>query len=150
MARAAVHLRVLPATRGECRGGVRPCPLVSCRYHLLLDIAEDGRLFMTRDVDAEDVESIVEALREMPETCALDVAERGGVSARDVGEILGMHHKVIERTVRETAARLGVEYDEDDFDEREHPEDFYVRYSLMGADELAEVAAELRRRARQK
>jgi len=119
---------------------------VSCRHHLFLDIAEDGRLFISRDVDENDEDSIVEALRSMPETCALDVADRGETSAADIGEILQTHHKVIERTIREAGARVR---DQDvDWDEREHPEDFYIRYSNMGASELSELAAELRRRAR--
>jgi hypothetical protein len=142
----AVHLRVLPETRSECVGGVRPCPLVSCRYHLLLDVAEDGRLFVSRDIDEGDADSIVEALASMPETCALDVAERGGASAVEIGEMLEMHHKVVERTIREAGAR--VRDANVDWEEREHPEDFYIRYSNMGAAELAEIAAELRRKAR--
>lgn len=144
----AVHLRVLPATREECRGGVRPCPLVSCRYHLLLDVAEDGRLFVTRDMAEHDGDSIVEALREMPETCALDVAEQGGVDRETAGEMLGVGADMVKLSTMRAMAKIrasGV-----DFDEREHPEDFYVRYSSMGADELAEVAALLRRRARGK
>jgi len=146
MAKAGPHLRVLPNTRAECAGGARPCPLVSCRYHLLLDVAEDGRLFVSREMDEGDAGSIVDALASMPETCALDVADRGGASAVEIGEMLQMHHKVVERTIREAGARVR---DQDvDWEEREHPEDFYIRYSNMGAAELAELAAELRRKAR--
>jgi hypothetical protein len=144
----AVHLRVLPATRGECKDGPRPCPLVSCRHHLALDIAEDGRLFLAHDFDESNADSIVEALAAMPETCALDVAERGGIDRETAGDILGIGHDMVKLSSMRAMAKIramGIE-----FDEREHPEDFYVRYSQMGADELAEVAAELRRRAKGK
>lgn len=58
-----------PRTRGACEGGERPCPWVSCRYHLAFDVTPGGSLkvnFPDRDV------------ADMPETCALDVADRGG------------------------------------------------------------------------
>lgn len=125
---------------------MRPCPLVSCRYHLLLDVAEDGRLFMTRDLDESDVDSIVEALREMPETCALDVADGGGATLEQVGDLLAVTSNMV--TQVQTRATRAIRASGVEFDEREHPEDFYERYSNMGADELAEVAAELRRRAK--
>lgn len=140
----AVHLRVLPETRGECRGGARPCPLVSCRMHLLLDVAEDGRLFMTRDLDEGDADSIVDALREMPETCALDVAAAGGMTFEQVAVLMSMRKQSVDQVEKRALERLRAA--EHDWEEREHPEDFYVRYSNMGATELAEVAAELRRR----
>jgi hypothetical protein len=142
----AIHLRVLPETRGECRGGARPCPMVSCRYHLLLDVAEDGRLFVSRDINEHDTDSIIDTLREMAETCALDVAERGGVTLEDAAEILGVGTSSVEKTQISAARAIracGIE-----FDEREHPDDFYARYSNMGADELAEVAATLRARSK--
>lgn len=31
-----------PRTRGDCKDGPRPCPWVSCRHHLLLEIAKHG------------------------------------------------------------------------------------------------------------
>lgn len=57
-----------PTNRSQCRDGSRPCPFVSCRYHLYLDVQRDGSLkihFKDREVD------------EIPQTCALDVADAG-------------------------------------------------------------------------
>lgn len=31
-----------PETVGDCRGGIRPCPFVTCRFNLLVDVLEDG------------------------------------------------------------------------------------------------------------
>lgn len=33
-----------PVTVGDCRGGVRPCPWVSCRFNLLIDVLDDGSI----------------------------------------------------------------------------------------------------------
>lgn len=67
-----------PSTRGECVNGIRPCPFVSCRYHLYLDVAgEDIRLnFPDKEPD------------ELQETCVLDVADRGGITLEELGSIL--------------------------------------------------------------
>lgn len=140
------RLRVLPESRSECRDGHRPCPLTSCRYHLLLDVARDGRLFMTRDLDESDVESVAAALVEMPETCALDVADRGASTSVAVAELVGVSREEVERTIQRAAKRVrdsGVE-----FDEREHREDPYAKYHDTGAQELADITAELRARKR--
>jgi hypothetical protein len=141
-----VHLRVLPDTRGDCRDGVRPCPLVSCRHHLLLDVSEDGRLLLTRDLDEDDADSIVDALATMPETCSLDVADRGECTSEVTARMLGLGVNAIEKL--QIGASRAVRASGMEFDEREHPEDFYVRYSNMGADELAEVASALRARTK--
>lgn len=57
-----------PKTRGECKGGVRPCPFVACRAHLAIDVVNDGSIKR----NFPDLE-----LDEMADTCALDVADRG-------------------------------------------------------------------------
>lgn len=35
-----------PKTVGDCRGGIRPCPWLSCRFNLLVDTLEDGSLVL--------------------------------------------------------------------------------------------------------
>jgi hypothetical protein len=70
-----------PVTRRECRSGPRPCPWVSCRHHLAVDVSEYGAL----KLNFPD-----RALGELPATCALDVAERGGLSLEEVGGLLNV------------------------------------------------------------
>lgn len=66
-----------PRTRGEC-GEERPWPYVSCRYHLYLDVRpENGSL----QLNFPDLE-----VWEIPETCVLDVAERGGIPGSGHGD----------------------------------------------------------------
>ncbi len=71
-----------PASRVECTSAERPCPFVSCKYHLYLDVnPETGSIKLNfPDID----------VWEMNETCALDVAKRGGVTLEEVGEIMNL------------------------------------------------------------
>ena len=61
-----------PTSREECRGEARPCPWVACKHHLYLDInPETGSI----KINFPDLEPW-----ELKHTCALDVAERGGIT----------------------------------------------------------------------
>jgi hypothetical protein len=153
-------LRVLPESRSECRDGARPCPLVSCRFHLLLDtgaqavnprtqekLAGQAQLHFTRTLDESSEDDIADVLREMPETCALDVADRGATTSRAIAELLGINRRQgVEELV--SAALEKIREGDHEFDEREHPDDPYLKYCNMGADELAEITAELRARSK--
>ena len=75
-----------PQTRGDCVDGPRPCPWVSCRHHLALDVRESGSLRLHPAIGS--VDGIAEALEAMDETCALDVAARGGLTLWEVGALL--------------------------------------------------------------
>ena len=71
-----------PKARSDCKTGPRPCPFVSCKYHLYLDVhPETGSI----KINFPDLE-----VWEMAETCALDVADRGGTTLEEVGEILNL------------------------------------------------------------
>jgi hypothetical protein len=71
-----------PKLRAECQGAERPCPFVSCKHHLYLDVnPETGSI----KLNFPDVE-----VWEMGETCALDIAERGGITLEEVGEIMNL------------------------------------------------------------
>lgn len=73
------HLR--PRTRAECVNGIRPCPFVSCRHHLYLDVSRNGSIkFQFPDLE----------VCEMTESCALDVAEKGDVTLEKLGEIMNL------------------------------------------------------------
>ncbi|MGE5186343.1 MAG: sigma factor-like helix-turn-helix DNA-binding protein [Acidobacteriota bacterium] len=71
-----------PTTREQCRGEARPCPWVACKHHLYLDInPETGSI----KINFPDLEPW-----ELQHTCALDVAERGGITLEEVGEIMNL------------------------------------------------------------
>ena len=57
-----------PTTRADCENGPRPCPWTRCRHHL-----------------GED----------LPESCALDVAERQGATLEEIAAILGVSRESV-------------------------------------------------------
>ena len=71
-----------PRLRSECQAGPRPCLFVSCRFHLYLDVNErTGSIKINfPDVDISD----------LPESCALDIAERGGLTLEEIGRLLNV------------------------------------------------------------
>jgi hypothetical protein len=71
-----------PQTRAECANVPRPCPFVSCAHHLYLDINPTSGAIKLNFPHLE--------VWEMRETCALDVADRGGITLEEVGEILNL------------------------------------------------------------
>ena len=71
-----------PQNRGECIEGPRPCAWVSCKFHLYLDVNPETGSIKLNFPDLE--------VWEMAETCALDVADRGGITLEEVGEILNL------------------------------------------------------------
>lgn len=88
--RRALPVLTRPVTREDCKGGIRPCPFVSCRHNLALDVdGRNVRVIFPDDNGEPD-------LFAMPETCALDVADR----ARDELMVQGAEetpHKDIAR-----------------------------------------------------
>lgn len=79
---------VLPLTRGECEGGARPCPIVSCRHNLCVDVTPAGGI---------SVHWFPEDERDRP-SCALDVAEDSpGLSVIDVAALMGTTRQRIDQ-----------------------------------------------------
>lgn len=73
---------IRPTLRSQCRNSPRPCPHVSCRYHLYLDVnPETGSI----KLNFPGIE-----VWEMKESCALDIAERGGVTLEEVGQLMNL------------------------------------------------------------
>lgn len=70
-----------PRTRADCVDGLRPCPYVACRYNMYLDVLPGGtvRFLWDQPWDVPPHQS-----------CALDLAERGGMILEDLGAVFGM------------------------------------------------------------
>ncbi|MCK5688702.1 DNA-binding protein [Myxococcota bacterium] len=71
-----------PRSRADCVNGPRPCLFVACKYHLYLDVNPEIGSIKINFANKEPWE--------MEETCALDVAERGGITLEEVGDILNL------------------------------------------------------------
>jgi hypothetical protein len=82
-------LRRLPLHRDECRDDERPCPFVSCRFHLFLDVDPYRGSIKLNFPDLLDDDG-TPRLEQMLETCALDVTDRGGVTLDALAEIMNL------------------------------------------------------------
>jgi len=87
-----------PRTRAECADGPRPCPYVSCQHHLFLDVSSRTGAIKLNFPDLE--------VWEMNETCALDVADRGGTTLEDVGAIMNLTRERIRQVEVKALAKL--------------------------------------------
>jgi hypothetical protein len=87
-----------PKTRAECAEGERPCPFVSCKHHLYLDVsARTGAI----KLNFPDLEAW-----QMSETSALDVADRGGTTLEEVGAIMNLTRERIRQVEVKGLAKL--------------------------------------------
>jgi len=87
-----------PKMRSECVEGIRPCPFVSCKHHLYLDVSARTGAIKLNFPDLE--------VWEMTETCALDVADRGGTTLEEVGAIMNLTRERIRQVEVKALAKL--------------------------------------------
>lgn len=85
------HDAMRPRTRGECIGGERPCPWVSCHHH----------------INGEEPERIlrVDADSDVP-TCTLDVADEGGATLDAIAIALDVTRERIRQIEAKGLAKL--------------------------------------------
>ncbi len=87
------HLRLVvpdergdrPITRGDCDDAPRPCPWIECRYHNAR-VETDNRSGEPGRLRGLHIPTLNDAER----SCALDIAERGGVTLDEIADVLGM------------------------------------------------------------
>lgn len=87
-----------PTTRSECADMERPCPFVSCKYHLFIDVHPVRGAIKLNFPDIE--------VWEMTETCALDVADRSGITLEEVGEIMNLTRERVRQVETAGLAKL--------------------------------------------
>ena len=98
--------RRLPATLADCPT-TRPCPYVTCRYHLAYEVTGNGSIQQTwpgRDID------------DIPGTCALDYCSRGGMTIDEIGAIMNVSYERVRQievqALAKIRAALGVDYEQ--------------------------------------
>lgn len=102
----ASHLPARPRTRGECAPNGngpwshRPCPFVTCRHHLAIDVLSSGSISsidggggLRADATDAELENFAERISSFVAeaagpSCSLDVADVGPHALVDVGEVL--------------------------------------------------------------
>lgn len=87
-----------PRVRAECVDGHRPCPFVSCRYNLFLDVHPTRGSIKLNFPDREP--------DEMGESCALDVADRGGQTLEQVGAAMNVTRERLRQLEVEACERI--------------------------------------------
>lgn len=99
-----------PKTRGDCVNGPRPCPWVSCRHHMYLEVndATGGvKVNPTLGIEAGvDTDVEAETVMNMPQTCSLDVADRGPHLLEEVASNLGLVRERIRQIETKGLAQL--------------------------------------------
>jgi hypothetical protein len=134
----------LPATRGDCKDGPRPCPILTCVHHMALSVSpENGAVkehYPHLRIWKEPEGPGLEQLEAMYGSCSLDIADEadpngdGGmagllelfktaVSGKPIGQTEGY-------TLEQTAKRMGISLE---------------RTRQIGAKALQEVRVALRR-----
>jgi len=87
-----------PRTRAECADGPRPCPFISCKHHLYIDVSPRTGAIKVNFPDLE--------VWELSESCALDIADRGGTTLEDVGAIMNLTRERIRQVEVKALAKL--------------------------------------------
>ena len=89
-----------PLTRGDCLDGIRPCPWISCRYHLAL---EHPRVVQV--IKRGDEWEAAEAVLDLPCTCALDMA-REPSSDREMAAVYGITRQAMDQRINTALRRF--------------------------------------------
>jgi hypothetical protein len=87
-----------PQSRGDCADMERPCPFVSCKYHLYIDVHPVRGSIKINFPDLE--------VWEMTDTCALDIADRGGITLEEVGEIMNLTRERVRQVETQGLSKL--------------------------------------------
>jgi hypothetical protein len=94
-----------PKVRGDCFQGPRPCPYVSCKYNLYVDVNPRTGSVKMNFPDKE--------LWELAETCALDVADRAGITLEEVGVIMNLTRERVRQLEMRGLSKLRVIADDE-------------------------------------
>jgi hypothetical protein len=87
-----------PHKRSECADGPRPCPHVSCRHHLYLDVNPSTGTIKLNFPDLE--------VWELAISCALDVADMGGTAIELVSELMNVTRERVRQIEMQALSRL--------------------------------------------
>jgi len=94
-----------PKLRADCAEGQRPCPYVSCKFNLYVDVNPRTGSVKMNFPDKE--------LWEIGDTCALDVADRGGITLEEVGAIMNLTRERVRQLETRGLTKLRVIADDE-------------------------------------
>jgi hypothetical protein len=99
-----------PTTRGDCAHVPRPCPYVTCKYSLYLDVSDTGSIIL-------NFPHLEPGQMPANQSCALDLAERGPMTLEDIATVTNLTRerirqvelKALLRRARPAAIAMGLE-----------------------------------------
>ena len=89
-----------PKTRAACGDEPRPCPWVSCKHHLYLDVNPETGSIKINYPDREPWE--------LEHSCALDIADTGSKTLDEIGEITNLTRERIRQVEMRGLIKLRV------------------------------------------
>lgn len=89
-----------PKTRAACADVPRPCPFVSCKHHLYLDVSARTGAIKVNFPDLEPDELPADA------SCSLDVADRQGITLEETGAAMNLTRERIRQVEVKAFAKL--------------------------------------------
>lgn len=99
--------RKRPVTRSDCECGPRPCPWVSCRYHLYLDVNPETGTIKVNFPESD--------ICELEHSCALDLADAGEQTFEQIGGLLNLTRERIRQMTNQAVETLGDRVCPDDY-----------------------------------
>ena len=87
-----------PKKRADCVNTARPCLFVSCKHNLYLDVNPETGSIKLNFPDKD--------IWELEHTCALDVAEKGGITLEEVGVIMNLTRERIRQVETRGLSKL--------------------------------------------
>lgn len=99
-----------PQTRADCARVPRPCPYVTCKYSLYLDVSDTGSIIL-------NFPHLEPGQMPADQSCALDLAERGPMTLEDIATVTNLTRerirqvelKALLRRARPAAIEMGLE-----------------------------------------
>jgi len=90
-------MKKVPKKRSDCIYNSRPCCWVRCRHHMIWAIT---------GIEKRTDDEICDLIFSLSETCVLDVADKGGATLEEIGQILGITRERV-RQIEETKSGTG-------------------------------------------
>ena len=78
-----IKIQNRPKNRGDCVKGLRPCPFISCKWHLIWELPGKERC----DIFSLSDNAVVDYILSMGETCVLDVADTREATLEEIGSL---------------------------------------------------------------